>query len=29
MLLYARHCHRVESVRSLDDLARVGAELMP
>ena len=29
MPLYARHCHRVESVRSLDDLARVGGELMP
>src|SRR5467141_921208 len=29
MPLYARHCHRVESVRSLDDLARVAAELMP
>jgi len=29
MPLYARHCHRVESVRSLDDLARVGSELMP
>jgi uncharacterized protein with von Willebrand factor type A (vWA) domain len=29
MPLYARHCHRVESVRSLDDLGRVAAELMP
>ncbi len=29
MPLYARHCHRVESVRSLDDLARVATELMP
>ncbi len=29
MLLYARHCTRVESVRSVDDLARVAAELMP
>jgi len=29
MPLYARHCHRVESVRSMDDLARVAAELMP
>jgi uncharacterized protein len=29
MPLYARHCHKVESVRSLDDLARVAAELMP
>jgi hypothetical protein len=29
MPLYQRHCHRVESVRSLDDLARVAAELMP
>jgi uncharacterized protein with von Willebrand factor type A (vWA) domain len=29
MPLYARHCHRVESVRSLDDLTRVAAELMP
>ena len=29
MPLYARHCDRVESVRSLDDLARVAAELMP
>ena len=29
MPLYARHCHRVESVRSLDDLARVAADLMP
>jgi uncharacterized protein with von Willebrand factor type A (vWA) domain len=29
MPLYARHCHRVETVRSLDDLARVAAELMP
>src|SRR5216683_1312854 len=29
MPLYARYCHRVESVRSLDDLARVAAELMP
>lgn len=29
MPLYARHCHRVESVRSLDDLARVASELMP
>jgi len=29
MPLYARHCDRVESVRSLDDLARAAAELMP
>ncbi len=29
MPLYARQCHRVESVRSLDDLARVASELMP
>src|SRR5258706_247337 len=29
MPLYARHCHRVESVRSLDELARVATELMP
>jgi uncharacterized protein with von Willebrand factor type A (vWA) domain len=29
MPLYARHCTRVESVRSVDDLARVAAELMP
>ena len=29
MPLYARHCHRVESVRSVDDLGRVVAELMP
>ncbi|HTO95694.1 MAG TPA: VWA domain-containing protein, partial [Myxococcales bacterium] len=29
MPLYERHCHRVESVRSLDDLARVATELMP
>jgi len=29
MPLFARYCHRVESVRSLDDLARVAAELMP
>jgi uncharacterized protein with von Willebrand factor type A (vWA) domain len=29
MPLYARHCHRVESVRSVDDLGRVAAELMP
>lgn len=29
MPLYARQCHRVESVRSLDDLARVAAELLP
>ena len=29
MPLYARYCHRVESVRSLDDLARVASELMP
>ena len=29
MPLYARHCHKVESVRSLDDLARVVSELMP
>jgi len=29
MPLYARHCHRVETVRSLDDLAKVAAELMP
>lgn len=29
MLLYARSCHRVESVRSLDDLSRVAGELMP
>lgn len=29
MPLYARYCTRVESVRSLDDLARVAAEFMP
>ena len=29
MPLYARHCNKVESVRSLDDLQRVAAELMP
>ncbi len=29
MPAYARHCHRVESVRSLDDLGRVAAELLP
>ncbi len=29
MPLYARHCHRVESVRSLDDLSRLATELMP
>ena len=29
MPLFARYCHRVESVRSLDDLARVASELMP
>ena len=29
MPLYARYCDRVESVRSLDDLARVAADLMP
>ena len=29
MPLYARHCHRVSSVRSVDDLARVASELMP
>src|SRR5438132_1810980 len=29
MPLYARHCDRVESVRSVDDLGRVAAELMP
>jgi hypothetical protein len=29
MPLYARSCHRVESVRSLDDLNRVADELMP
>ena len=29
MPLYARHCHRVASVRSVDDLARTAAELMP
>ena len=29
MPLYARHCHRVESVRSADDLGRVAAEMMP
>jgi uncharacterized protein with von Willebrand factor type A (vWA) domain len=29
MPLYARHSHRVESVRSVDDLGRAVAELMP
>ncbi len=29
MPLYARYCHRVASVRSVDDLARTAAELMP
>ena len=29
MPLYARHAHRVASVRSVDDLARVASELMP
>ena len=29
MPLFARQCHRVESVRSLDDLTRVASELMP
>jgi uncharacterized protein len=29
MPLYARHCTRVESVRSMDDLNRVADELMP
>jgi uncharacterized protein with von Willebrand factor type A (vWA) domain len=29
MPLYARYCDRVESVRSLEDLARVASELMP
>jgi uncharacterized protein with von Willebrand factor type A (vWA) domain len=29
MPLYARHCHRVESVRSVDDLGRLALELMP
>ena len=29
MPLYARHCHRVEPVRSVDDLARVAGELLP
>jgi uncharacterized protein len=26
---YARHCTRVEVVRSVDDLARVAAEVLP
>ncbi|HXN56077.1 MAG TPA: VWA domain-containing protein [Myxococcales bacterium] len=29
MLLYERHCHRVEPVRSVDDLARVASEILP
>lgn len=29
MPLYARHCHRVEPVKSVDDLARVASEIMP
>jgi uncharacterized protein with von Willebrand factor type A (vWA) domain len=29
MPLYARHCHRVEAVRSVDDLARVAGEILP
>jgi uncharacterized protein len=29
MPLYARHCHRVEPVRSLEDLARVAEQLLP
>jgi uncharacterized protein with von Willebrand factor type A (vWA) domain len=29
MPLYARYCHRVEAVRSVDDLARVASEMLP
>jgi uncharacterized protein len=29
MPLYERHCHRVEPVRSVDDLARVASEILP
>ncbi len=29
MPLYARHCHRVEPVRSLDDLARIAEQILP
>jgi len=29
MPLYSRHCTRVEVVKSVDDLGRVAAELMP
>ena len=29
MPLYARYCHRVEAVRSVDDLARVAGEILP
>lgn len=29
MPLYARHCHRVDPVRSVDDLARVASEILP
>ncbi|GAC1346323.1 MAG: VWA domain-containing protein [Myxococcales bacterium] len=29
MPLYERHCHRVEAVRSVDDLARVASEILP
>jgi len=29
MPLYARHCTRIATVRSVDDLARVAADLMP
>jgi len=29
MPLYARYCHRVEAVRSVDDLARVAGEMLP
>jgi hypothetical protein len=29
MPLYARHCTRIEVVKSVDDLGRVAAELMP
>ena len=29
MLLYARHCHRTEPVKSLDELIRVASELVP
>lgn len=29
MPLYARHCHRVEPVKSVDDLGRIAAEILP